>query len=369
MIKRIKKIFRKFIEFLFRGREKKLFSNQKETSLDQSLFIKFDKFLENPIIAPKTENRWETRQAFNPGVILLEDKIHFLYRAIGEDGISRLGYAASYDGVTIYERLPYPVYEHPVNCKTINQVSASGGGIGGCEDARIVRVEEEDVLYMTYTIYDSGLSVGLTSIKVQDFLNKKWEWKFPKSISAPLEIHKNWVIFPEKINGKYAVLHSINPKISIAYVDSLKFKDGEYIHSSYGAEIRENCWDNKLRGAGPPPIKTKHGWLLLYHAIDNSEPWKYKIGAMLLDLKNPAKIINRYKNPILEPDEYYENNGFKGSVVYTPGAVVKNGNLLVYYGGADSCVCVAYANLDNFIESLLWERETKFKSESLKNKL
>ena len=82
------------------------------------------------------------------------------------------------------------------------------------------------------------------------------------------------------------------------------------------------------------------------------DPNRYKVGAMILDLHDPTRVLYRSKAPVLEPDAYYENNGFKAGVVYSCGAVVKEGELYVYYGGADSVVCVAMANLDKFLEKL-----------------
>ena len=101
---------------------------------------------ENPIISPRPENGWEAWQTFNPGVILLDNKVHFLYRAVGEDGLSRLGYAVSADGFTIDERLPYSVYEHKTKSgERVFSVYSyfSGGSWGGAEDPRIVRVGRE----------------------------------------------------------------------------------------------------------------------------------------------------------------------------------------------------------------------------------
>lgn len=256
---------------------------------------------ENPIISPRPENSWEAWQTFNPGVIFLDGKVHFLYRAIGGDGFSRFGYAASGDGFTIDERLPYPVYEHKLNQPVLSYYSfASGGSFGGAEDPRIVRVHKEDTLYMTYTACDKGLRVALTSIKGEDFLKKRWKWKSPALISPPGEYHKNWVLFPEKINGKYAILHSISPKISVAYRDSLEFEVGEYIQSYYNGDSRpKNCWENLLRGAGAPPVKTRLGWLLFYHALDENDPGKYKVGAMILDSGDPARILYCAREPVL----------------------------------------------------------------------
>jgi len=128
---------------------------------------------DNLIMMPIADHDWEAWQVFNPGVIALEDRIHFIYRAIGVDGISRFGYASSSDGFLIDERLPYPVYEHPSLNSGLNYYSfGSGGSFGGAEDARLTRVDNEDNIFMTYTACDEGLRVALTSIKVGDFLKK-----------------------------------------------------------------------------------------------------------------------------------------------------------------------------------------------------
>ncbi|MBI5306548.1 glycosidase [Candidatus Wolfebacteria bacterium] len=327
---------------------------------------KLAKSEQNPIISPRMENDWESWQTFNPGVVFLDNKIHFIYRAIGSDGISRLGYAVSADGLTVDNRLSYPVYEHKVkDGKYIFYSYFSGGSFGGAEDPRLVRINNEDVLYMTYTACDNGLRVGLTSIKVSDFLNNKWNWQKPSLISPLDEVHKNWIIFPEKINGKYAIIHSIKPNIQIEYRDSLEFDETDCIKSSHSGLPRKKCWDKWIRGAGAPPIKTKHGWLLFYHAMDDD--WsKYKVGAMLLDFKDPTKILRRAKEPVLEPEEFYENNGYKPGVVYVSGAIIKDSNLLVYYGGADSHICVAFVSLEEFLASLMKEVKPILKKKKLK---
>jgi len=317
----------------------------------------------NPIIAPRRDNIWDGCHTFNPGVVQLDDKVHFMYRAIGPDGVSRLGYAQSNDGYTIDLRNTNPAYEHSTKQRSFNTYSYfSGGSWGGGEDPRLVRVGNESLLYMTYTACNGDLRVALTSINVDDFQNQRWNWSPPVYLSPPGEVHKNWLIFPEKINGKYAILHGINPDIMVEYRDHLEFDDANYIKSFWGGgKPRKNCWDKWLRGAGPVPLKTKYGWLLFYHAMDND--WgKYRVGAMLLDYNDPTKIIARAKAPILEPKEHYENHGFKGGVVYASGAVVKDDNLYIYYGGADSYVCVAYANYDTFLNELKKHQEPKLKT-------
>ncbi len=324
---------------------------------------------DNLIIMPIADHDWEAWQVFNPGVIVLEDRIHFIYRAIGVDGISRFGYASSPDGFLIDERLPHPVYEHPSLNSGLNYYSfGSGGSFGGAEDARLTRVDNEDNIFMTYTACDEGLRVALTSIKVNDFLKKNWQWEKPVLISPPGEVHKNWVIFPEKINGQYAILHSLRPRVLIAYRDNLNFQKGEYINSFYDGYNEETGWEIRIRGAGAPPIKTKYGWLVFYHANDKSETNKYKVGAMLLDLMNPETILMRSSRPILEPDEPFQSNGFKPGIVYVSGAVVKNETLFIYYGVADNYICVAWANFDEFLNDLVQQAKPKLKQKVILNK-
>ncbi|MEI8343749.1 MAG: hypothetical protein WCF93_02225 [Candidatus Moraniibacteriota bacterium] len=313
--------------------------------------------LSNPILKPLAANKWEQDATFNPAAVYLEDKIHLLYRAIGENGVSVLGYAASADGILVNERLNYPVFSLAQNLKIFKNKPAiaspyvSGGSWAGCEDPRATVIGKR--IYVTYVFFDgcNPPGVALTSIRVADFLNKNWNWKRPKLISKVGEIQKNWMIFPEKINGKYAILHSITPKISIEYVDSLDC-EGITIESMKKAGVDEHRWDNIVRGAGAPPLLTKYGWLVLYHAMDKRDPNKYKVGAMILDYSDPTKILHRCNYPILEPTAHYENHGAKAGVVYVCGAVIKENTLFVYYGGADSVVCVATENVDEFLKEL-----------------
>lgn len=322
---------------------------------------------DNPIIAPRGENNWEAWQTFNPGVILLDNKIHLLYRAIGRDGISRLGYAFSDDGLKITKRLSYPIYGQEITSPSFNVFSfASGGSFGGYEDPRIVRVDKEDTLYMTYTACDKGLGMALTWIKVKDFLQERWKWSPAELISSPGQIQKNWVIFPKKINGKYAIITSISPEILISYRKSLKFEKGEYLQSFYQPKIWDNRWIK--RGAGPPPIEIKDGWLVFYHAMDIRDPGKYKVLAMVLDFHDPTKILYSSKEPVLEPSEIYENNGFKPGVVYASGAIIKDDTLLIYYGAADSYIGVAYVKIDEFLQRIKAGLKPKFQKKILRKK-
>lgn len=329
----------------------------KETDQPQWHKVVMQRAAANPIIQPVDVNRWESAAVFNSAAIYLDNKVHLVYRAIGESGLSVFGYASSNDGTQISERITEPSFvcgklAMSGSKKLPRYAYSSGGSWWGSEDPRLTQVA--DTIYMTYTAFDGHHPpcVALTSIKVDDFLNRNWNWKPSQVISQPGKANKNWVLFPEKINGHFAVLHSITPTISIAYQDTLDFEDGSFITSEYYSRGREDHWDNWIRGVGPPPIRTKDGWLVLYHAMDRNDPDRYKIGALLLDEHEPEKILHRSSYPLLEPDHWYENEGHKRGVVYTCGAALIDETLFVYYGGADSCVCIATIDLNRLLHQL-----------------
>ncbi len=328
------------------------------TSKDISLKLK--RAEQNPVITPKSKNAWESFNTFNPAAIYDNGQIHILYRAQGYDYTSVLGYAISQDGIHIDERLDYPVYVpsqsfENIDTAKISRISGqyvSGGGIGGCEDPRITKIDNR--YYLTYVAFD-GVNpprIALTSIPVDHFLNRRFLWERPVLISPPGVVDKSAVIFPEKIKGKYVIMHRIYPDILIDFVDNLSFDGTEFLKGEYKISPRANKWDSRKIGAGAPPLRTKYGWLLIYQSVGEQDPERYKIGAMLLDLNDPTKVIHRSQSPILEPEKPYENEGFKAGVIYPCGAVIVNETLFVYYGGADSYVCVATANLEEFLKEL-----------------
>jgi predicted GH43/DUF377 family glycosyl hydrolase len=332
--------------------------------------IGLTRYKQNPILAPRDYD-WETKASFNPTAFLGTDKIHIIYRAIGEDDSSALGYAATVDGSKITERPPYYIYRRfnpsliDFKKEPINYMSG-GGWNGGCEDPRVTRIG--DMVYLIYTAFDGWGSVrlALTSIPLKDFEEKHFNWKTPVLISQPNEVNKNWALFPEKINGKFALLHSISPDILIDYFTDLNELDGnKFIDSIHSWSAEWNKREPGIRGIGPAPIKTTAGWLILYHKMEQRDPDRYKLWAMLLDLKDPTKVLYKSPSAILEPDEWYENEGYKWGVVYSCGAVVKDGTLFVYYGGADKVACVATIELDELLEDLKKHKVAKLKKAKL----
>lgn len=329
--------------------------------------IVLDRPTSNPVLKPIARHSWEAFATFNPAAIVLDDRIHLLYRAQGYDGLSVLGYAASTDGIHIDERHSEPVFvpsragrgKHGDEGYT----NVSGGGTGGCEDPRLIEID--GTIYLIYVSFDGvhPPGVALSYISKKDFAAKRFRFSRPKLISRPGQIQKNWVLFPKKIGGKYAVLHGISPKIRIEYIDDPKsLGDGKFIESlsshgggGYVEATRLRAWDNIVRGAGAPPLWTPHGWLVFYHGMDMRDPGKYKVGVMLLDLEHPENILRRSLEPVLEPETEYENGGHKKGVIYVCGAVIKDGRLFVYYGAADCTSAVAVADAETFLQSLLRE--------------
>lgn len=329
---------------------------------------RLEKHEKNPIITPVMHHAWQSNATFNPAAVHDGEKFHFIYRAMGPQNTSVLGHAESKNGTDIDYRSDEPIYtpRKPFETPGGNPKRwfMSGGGYGGCEDPRVTWIKEDQKFYLTYIAYNgtNAPRVALSSISEENFRNKNWDWKEPKLISKPNEVNKNAVVFPEKIGGKYVVMHRVFPNILVDLLDDLDFNNPRYLKGEFKIPPTVDGWDSRKIGAGPPPIKTADGWLLIYHAVDDKNDSQYKIGAMLLDLNEPWKVLHRTQQPILEPDHWYENNGFKAGVAYPCGAVINDNRLFVYYGGADKFICVASKNIDEFLNELKIHHNVKLET-------
>src|SRR3989344_3444501 len=272
---------------------------------------RFQRFEGNPIITPDRNHSWESKATFNPAAVQLGGRIHILYRALSNDNTSTIGYAASVDGVKITERLSEPVYvpREDFETKKIEGVNS------GCEDPRISKIGRD--LYMCYTAYD-GVGpprVAVTSIREKDFLSRRWSWSKAELITPKGIDDKDACIFPEKIGGKYLIFHRIGTDICADFLKSLDFKK-EVVNKCirvFGPRL--GMWDSSKVGITAPPVRTKRGWVLLYHAI-SKDHHTYRIGAVLLDLKDPTVVLSRSADPILEPEQLYEKEGIVNNVVF-----------------------------------------------------
>jgi predicted GH43/DUF377 family glycosyl hydrolase len=334
----------------------------------------------NPVLSPLEASPWESKAVFNPAAILVDDTVHLLYRAIGDQDRSALGHAVSRCGVhfertgrrpaytarTWFEGTPHVPLARPAADPGSERLGAAslrggfasgGGGWGGTEDPRLTRID--DRIHMTYVAYNGfdPPRVALSSIAVDDFVRRRWNWSPPVLISRPHEVNKNAVLFPRRIRGRYVMIHRVYPNILLDYLDDLDF-DGtsRWLEGHHVIPPSLDGWDNHKVGAGPPPIETPHGWLLITQGVGRNDGYRYKIGAMLLDRDHPETVLARPKHAILAPHEWAANEGWKAGVVYPCGAVVKDGRLFIYYGGADTYVCAATAPVAAFVEALIRDR-------------
>jgi predicted GH43/DUF377 family glycosyl hydrolase len=314
---------------------------------DEGIAKNVSRFAGNPVLLPDPNHQWESRAVFNPTAIELNKKIYILYRAMSDDNTSTVGLATSKDGIHIDERFPEPIYVPRAQF----EMKRIPGGNSGCEDARIMKIG--DRLYMTYTAYD-GIrtpAIAATSILVDDFLSQKWDaWAMPEIISPEGLDDKDSAILTEKIDGKYLIFHRAGLTVCGDYVSSLDFKNEKINKCIEIMGPRPGLWDGKKIGIAGPPIKTKKGWLLLYHGI--SDRGTYRLGAALLDLKDPTEVIGRTTDALLSPEMKYEQEGQIKNVVFPCGAVARGGTLYIYYGGADSVVGIATIKLTRLLKVL-----------------
>jgi predicted GH43/DUF377 family glycosyl hydrolase len=280
----------------------------------------------DPILTPIKENQWESYSGFNCAAAIANDTVHIIYRAeddpVAQNSISRLGYASSTDGIN-FTRQDQPVFgpEGPQEK-------------GGVEDPRLTKINDE--FYMLYTAYSGeshahdwyNTKIAMASTK--DFQN----WKRWGVILDEVD-NKDGALFPEKINEQYVLLHRRKPHIWLGYSDNFYcWSDHKPIMTTI-----ENSWESKKIGIAGPPHKTDKGWLLFYHAVDNKDV--YRLGVALLDLDDPSKVLIRQKEPILEPELPWEQEGQIPNVVFSCGSVKKGDKYYVYYGGADIVIGVA----------------------------
>jgi len=279
--------------------------------------MKLTRYPGNPILTPKPEHNWEARAVFNCAVVHHNGLFHMLYRAVAPNLVSSIGYAVSQDGLN-WMRLDKPVLA------PANEFEAKG-----VEDPRITRIG--DTFYMVYVAYsEHGTRVSLAAS--QNLI--AWE---RLGVILPDEDNKDAALFPEKIGGRYVLLHRREPNIWLAYSDDLiHWTDHQII-----MRPRPGTWEHRKIGIAGPPEKTPYGWLLIYHGVDTN--YVYRLGVALLDLEDPAKVIKHQDDPILEPEEDWELHGDVPNVVFSCGQVLTDESLYVYYGGADTVIGMAMA--------------------------
>ena len=292
----------------------------------------------NPIITLE-DIPYRCNTVFNGTPIKVDDNYFLLLRVEGQQGYSFFSLARSQDG-----------FHFTVDPKPV-MLPAKEGPFAkyetrGIEDPRLTEIDGR--YYVLFTAV-SNWGPRIELAETTDFVH----YERIALISEPG--NKDGVLFPEKINGRYARLdRPIGNNIGSIWLsfsdDLIHWGDHQLVmtpHSGY--------WDSYRIGASAPPIKTEAGWLEIYHGMKMTRSGPiYKIGSVLFDLEDPSRVIARCDEPILSPRETYERIGDVNNVVFACGAIVEpNDDIKIYYGAADTCICVATNKLSRLIERTL----------------
>lgn len=338
--------------------------------------MKLKKYEHNPILSPNPENQWENLVTCNPGVIHDGERFYMLYRAAGDEPehVIRFGLAVSSDGFNFERVSDAPVFSP----------NEDGPDSGCVEDPRIVKFGEEYYITYAYRIHHPGQywtfphdvvllpdcgpdapaslrqNIGNTGLAVtRDFRS----FRRLGRITSPSLDDRDVILFPEKVNGKYVLMHRpkqyVGEEYGVEYPSIwLKFSEDLMTWEDKQSHLlitgRKGTWEEKI-GGSTPPILTGQGWLVLYHGVADGGRAEYSVGAMLLDRDDPLKVIARTREPIMSPEHPYETDGFYSRCIFPGGNVVVDGMLYVYYGAADRYVGVATCPLDELVEYLKTE--------------
>jgi len=294
------------------------------------------RYKNNPILT-KNDVPYPVATVHNAGMIKYDGKYIMLFRSHLHNGRSVVGIAQSKDGYK-FKVAPEPFLVPSKNGEFSEYEEY------GVEDVRISQIDDNYLL--TYSAYSRhGVRIGLA--KTKDF-------KTVERISLITQSDlRNVVIFPEKINGRYVRLDRPHSEISkwsiwISYSpDLIHWGDSKVI-----IKPETYHWDEMKIGPGATPIKTAKGWLNIYHGVfETMSGVVYRLGVALHDLKDPSIILGVADDWILQPEDTWEITGYVPNVVFTCGAIAENdGNVKIYWGGADSVMCVGTANIDELVD-------------------
>lgn len=333
------------------------------------------------IILDPTEKEFENKGVLNPGVYQDGETLHLLYRAVTVGGWSSIGYAKTEGPLKVVERLDKPLI--------ISEFDYEKKGV---LDARIVKIE--DTYYITYAAYDGTNTLGALAtskdlvhiekhgvispqINYEDYkkcvtnkknakLNSKYLFYYNLfteigivTDESRLLSDSEIVLFPRKINGKFAMLHSVWPGIQIVYFDNFKDLTPEFWKKYFENLIDYIVLDPKSVfeanniGVGGSPIETPDGWLLLYYGVQETISNKiYSAKAALLQLDHPEIEIARIEEPLFSPTKTWEKIGYSDDIVFPSGHALFGNDLYIYYGAADKHIAVAKLNFSELLKEL-----------------
>jgi predicted GH43/DUF377 family glycosyl hydrolase len=305
--------------------------------LKQELFVRHEG---NPILTP---NNWPYSAAavFNPGVIKLKDKFLLLVRVKDRRGYSHLTKAVSANGITDWKIDAKPTLEASLE---------KGEAVYGIEDPRITLLRGK--YFIVYTSFFSGVTREPPGISFATTKNFSQFHRLGQRLIPP---DKDAALFPQTFRYGYALLHRpvVDGRADV-WVSFSKDPKLEY----WGKHrvlipARHRMWDETAVGLCCTPIRTEKGWLIIYHGVRVTGSGRlYRIGLALLNLET-LDLIRRSQEWVFGPREIYERVGDVDDIVFSCGAVLNEGTIYLYYGAADSTTCLATADLEEVLESLM----------------
>lgn len=293
----------------------------------------------NPLLSP-SDMPFSAAAVLNPGATEQDGQVVLLLRVEDLAGYSNIHVARSRNGIDGWQIETEPILRYGTEGHMYER--------WGCEDARVTWLAEEKRWYITYTAYSPmGAAVALARSDDLATVERMGLIFSPNNKDAAL--------FPEKLDGdRWAVMHRPDAggieHIWLAYSpDLLHWGDPHCV-------LREGpgaAWDAVKVGAGPPPILTKHGWLLIYHGVKAyGGLLVYRTGVALLDRNQPHKIVARLPNWLFQAEAPYEVTGHVPNVVFPTGVLLRGDELWIYYGAADTHTCLVTAKLDDVLDVL-----------------
>jgi len=331
-----------------------------------------------PVVSPSPDVSWASGAAFNPGADLTPDgtlrlvvrgvpagytRVETPDRAAHEGDFLYEGYVSNLGVATRQSDGTFALAPEPLVAPDTDVDRF------GVEDARVTRLN--GTTYLTYTALsepaataDLGIGIGLAAVSD--------DWRTVERFGrvGPPVRDKDAVLFPRLVGGKVAMLHRIVPDVQVAFFEDEEQlrQPGAAFWEDHLATLDEHVvlrpeapWEGKKVGAGPPPIWTEDGWLVVYHAADTDHV--YRAGLALLDLDD-LRVISRTRGPVFEPRLAWEIEGDVPNVVFPQGAVVEDGTLSLYYGAADTHVGHATAPMDDVL-ALLHEEKGRWRVPSV----
>ena len=292
----------------------------------------------NPIIS-HDDLPLHAAAVYNPGATMQNGETVLLLRVEDDAGFSSIHVARSTDGVVDWRIDPDPILKHHEDDWRYEE--------WGCEDARVIYSPVDKCWYITYTAYSpAGPAIGLA--RSDDLITAERVCLFP----SPSD--KDGALLPTMIGDRWVLLH--RPE-SGGHQDIWSASSTDLIHWGNPhcvlTQSSGPAWDAVKVGIGPPPIHTELGWLLIYHGVKQyGSDLVYRVGIALLDHDTPNKVIARSKRWVFQAQAPYEVSGFMPNVVFPTGTVLRGDELWMYYGAADTCVCLAIARVDDILAEL-----------------